>query len=82
MPCGGGGFAGGGPGRGMHGKGNGVRPGFSGGVPGRWMCGIFWRSARAREAWGKWCEARRGWRGWRGRFWGRRGRGSRSWSWS
>eukprot|EP00961_Rhodomonas_salina_P201330 2716006-Rhodomonas_salina.1 len=31
MPCGGGGFAGGGPGRGMCGKGIGVRPGFSGG---------------------------------------------------
>eukprot|EP00961_Rhodomonas_salina_P155649 2096106-Rhodomonas_salina.1 len=47
MPSGGGGFAGGGPGRGMSGKGNGVRPGFSGWVPGRGMSGIFWRGARA-----------------------------------
>eukprot|EP00961_Rhodomonas_salina_P050390 676746-Rhodomonas_salina.1 len=66
MPCGGGGFAGGGPGRGMRGmrwKGNGVRPGFSGGVPGRGMSGIFWRSVREQEARGKWREARRGQRG-------------------
>eukprot|EP00961_Rhodomonas_salina_P225661 3051009-Rhodomonas_salina.1 len=50
MPCGGGGFAGGGPGRGMCGKGNGVRPGFSGTVPGRGMRGIFWRGAMALDA--------------------------------
>eukprot|EP00961_Rhodomonas_salina_P071180 956058-Rhodomonas_salina.1 len=34
MPCGGGGFAGGGPGRWMRWEGKGVRPGFSGRVPG------------------------------------------------
>eukprot|EP00961_Rhodomonas_salina_P115101 1548990-Rhodomonas_salina.1 len=44
MPCGGGGFAGGGPGSGMHGEGNGMRQGFSGGVPGRERSWIFWRS--------------------------------------
>eukprot|EP00961_Rhodomonas_salina_P040830 548542-Rhodomonas_salina.1 len=80
MPGGGGGFAGGGPGCWMHWEGNGCRPGFSGSVPGCWMCWIFWLSARAREARGKWLEARRGWRGCWGRFWGRRGQGSRSWS--
>eukprot|EP00961_Rhodomonas_salina_P149450 2011644-Rhodomonas_salina.1 len=80
MPSGGGGFAGGGPERGMRGKGNGVRPGISGGVPGRERCWIFWRGARAREARGKWHEARRGLRGCLGLFWGWRGRGSRSWS--
>eukprot|EP00961_Rhodomonas_salina_P047508 638293-Rhodomonas_salina.1 len=80
MPCGGGGFAGGGPGCGMCWKGNGVRPGFSGWEPGCWMRGIFWLSARELEALGKWREARRGQRGCWGQFWGQRGRGSRSWS--
>eukprot|EP00961_Rhodomonas_salina_P271024 3662457-Rhodomonas_salina.1 len=78
MPCGGGGFAGGGPGRWMRWKGNGMRLGFSGWVPGRAMHWIFWWSARVREALGKWHEARRGQRGCWGRFWGRRGLGSRS----
>eukprot|EP00961_Rhodomonas_salina_P063999 860196-Rhodomonas_salina.1 len=63
MPSGGGGFAGGGPEHGMSWKGNGVRPGCSGWVPGRGMHWIFWRSARVREALGKWREARRGRRG-------------------
>eukprot|EP00961_Rhodomonas_salina_P213953 2889420-Rhodomonas_salina.1 len=82
MPCGGGGFAGGGPGCRMRGKGNGVRQGFSGGVPGRKRSRIFWRGARAQEALGKWSEARRGRRarGCWGLFWGLRGLGSRSWS--
>eukprot|EP00961_Rhodomonas_salina_P167357 2255185-Rhodomonas_salina.1 len=76
MPCWGKGFAGGGPGRGMSGEGNGVRQGFSGEVPGRERSRIFWRSARAREALGKWREVRRGRRGCWGQFWGRRGWGS------
>eukprot|EP00961_Rhodomonas_salina_P040051 538304-Rhodomonas_salina.1 len=74
MPCGGGGFAGGGPGHWMRGKGNGVRLGFSGWVPGSERRWIFWQGARAREAQGKWCEARRGRRGCWGQFWGQRGR--------
>eukprot|EP00961_Rhodomonas_salina_P255980 3459616-Rhodomonas_salina.1 len=76
MPCGGGGFAGGGPGCRMSGERNGVRPGFSGGVPGRERCRIFWRNASAQEELGKWHEARRGQRGCWGLFWGRRGQGS------
>eukprot|EP00961_Rhodomonas_salina_P058597 787206-Rhodomonas_salina.1 len=41
MPCGGGGFAGGGPGCGMRREGKGVRQVFSGWVPGRsWETGV------------------------------------------